>query len=213
MATLAHVTHGWTIPGPKVMTCGLDFELDQALTTEAELVQWATQAGVAYAASPSIRDVISSSMTLSFIEVFMYDVVPNPAGVPAFKRQIALGPAQVAFAINGTEPGGPMPPQVSVVVSFKSQVSSRRRRGRIFLPPPPITAVNANGTLTDAYRTEIESVFPDWVNAVGDSSPLFAQPTQIIQSLAGGDHVAVSSIDVRNRVDTQRRRLSRQLDT
>lgn len=111
--------------------------------------------------------------------------------------------------IPGTDSGDPAAPQVAVVASFRTAISSRRTRGRVYFPSPSETRVSPGGFLDSAYATDVRQraqMLAEMVEA--DVGPPLVN--HVVYSKAGDSTEPVTLYKVGQRVDTQRRRLTRE---
>lgn len=96
-----------------------------------------------------------------------------------------------------------LPPQCSTVVSLRTPVAGARGRGRMYLPTLGSNALYQDGRLAVASRSAIASAMQlflnDW-NADSGTQPVG------VASAVGGYVTTVTSIQVGDVIDTQRRR-------
>jgi hypothetical protein len=212
MATLVHLTAIFGLPGPKNMSVNLDFETNLAVT-DANLDEMVDRAKVEWeGGGVSLRTVYPNVITLERVIAFGYTVVPNLSPPPAFKRQLDIGPRETVSAFPGTVAEPPVPPQNSMVLSFKTPIGGKRRRGRIYTPPVSHLQLDAAGQMSAASATAFETKWKDWITAIEQSATPPQTYTHSIVSLAGNLVTGVTVYDFKRRVDTQRRRLLRTLD-
>lgn len=213
MGLLAHVTTVFEIPGPKRATINLDY----ALATDFSLanLQAMTDAAVAsWNVSTGFKSINGSWIKLLQVEAFSYDLEAIPApppGTPAYRRAPDKGPVVTASGVAGTQAGVALPPQVAVCVSFRTAVPQRRARGRVFLPSINEATVDEKGLIDSNQRNLILARFYD--DYVQDIEDAVTDAEHSIVSLTYGVVNMVTSAIVRQRVDTQRRRLTRSIDT
>jgi hypothetical protein len=107
--------------------------------------------------------------------------------------------------------GAVLPPQCAVVVSLlnlgSSDVSIKRRRGRMYLGLVPISQLATDGRLTSGARTVYTDAFQlldDAMESVAGFDPEFDGPG--IASAAAGELYVADRFGVGLAVDTQRRR-------
>lgn len=212
MPNFMHLTTVLNIPGPKEMTFGLDFESDGGISeSELDLANAAAVAKWNTGAQP-MTPFFAAQIALVRVSSFVFEVVPNSGEQPPFKKQLVLGPRVQTANIAGTGTGDPLPAQVSLVCSLKTPVSTRRTRGRIYLPPPLRADVAVDGRITAARADAIETGVADYVAAI-EAAPVGFDFTNVIVSTQGAEiFTEVTSYVVKRRVDTQRRRLSRVID-
>lgn len=104
-----------------------------------------------------------------------------------------------------------IPPQNAVVVSLLNDVdtdiSLKRRRGRIYLGLVRVSWLDGNGKLTTTPQNDIVVAIQNLFDAVQLTVPVSGLPDGLlINSLAEGKGVTVTKIGVGAAVDTQRRR-------
>lgn len=111
--------------------------------------------------------------------------------------------AQAVIADGGTAATASMPNQISTVCSIQTATAGSRARGRMFLPPPIVTAGTAAGRLSTANVTIIADNLEDYFDAMTT-----AGHSLVVVSGVGGvwtDYPAVN-IRVGDVFDTQRNR-------
>lgn len=215
MATLMRVTAVFTIPGPKRATIGLDFETNLAVIN-ADLDQAAQAAYNGWSGTPNLRGAYHSEVLLDHTEAYAYDIVASgqPAPAAPFKRVLVLGPRASAGApVPGNNAGSPpSPPQVCVVVTHRTAISTRRRRGRVYMPPPPDNEVTTAGLISVTYDGVLTAAYNSWVVGIQNAAVAPQSYTHSVVTLTSEvDKVqAVTERLVRRRIDTQRRRLTRE---
>lgn len=213
MATLAEIRNFIRLPNDKIIAPKVDFESSLELT----LPLLVNLAQAAYDGWASFMDTHwTAEVEYVRAEALAFTVVPNPdfpdplrPDLPPKMRRYDLGPGvSVGAFIPGVRVGAPTTGQVAMAVSFKTNIPSRRRRGRIFLPGPPEGDVNAD-LLTGAYQTALQDSFEDWVIGIQNAAILGQSVTHVVVTLQDEADSAepVSQRILRSRVDTQRRRL------
>ena len=153
-------------------------------------------------------DFISSKCVLQ--EVRLY---PMQGDGKAFEARVAI--ATIDGGTAGGRSGDMLPPQNSVVCSWRTARPGRRGRGRIYPPPSTVSGVDAdgrvNGTMQgdqrDAAVTLLESLA---IEAVGAGAP-HARP--IVTGHPWDKYAVITSVDVGDVVDTQRRRRRQLVET
>lgn len=217
MSTLAHMTLVFN-QGGKNMTCGLDFEKGAALDLTAGDLQDMTQAAYdSFNAAAGLKTQYVSAQTLQRVEAYAYDIdpIPVPPPIPAaqFHRVPTLGPyMSVGSPVAGTwATGGAAPPNVALVWSFYSNLIARRGRGRAYTPPPPEQSIDTAGEVDATWITNTASKLLDIVTDVEAS---IAPDTleHVVVSLRYNGTENVETYKLRDRIDTQRRRLIRNID-
>ena len=83
-----------------------------------------------------------------------------------------LTSAQAVIADGGTSADAGLPAQCAPCVSLSTATAGSRARGRMFLPPPDVTAVTTTGRLAPAFLTAavnaLETYFQSWAGNAGD---------------------------------------------
>lgn len=105
--------------------------------------------------------------------------------------------------VVGTNAAEPVPPSVAVRVTKRSAFVGRAHRGRMYVPPALVAAsgVEEAGTLTAGQQTSLQSAFGTLRNDLVS----YGTPMVILhRDLSTPD--AVTHLDVRNTVGSQRRR-------
>jgi len=111
--------------------------------------------------------------------------------------------AQAVIADGGTSSDGGLPAQCSPCVSLSTATAGSRARGRMFLPPPDVSALTTAGRLVSGFRTA-------WIGALDTFFATMASnaATCVVVSSVGGAYTTypVNTIRMGDVVDTQRRR-------
>lgn len=216
MSTLARVT--MVFSQSKKLTVGLDFEAF-ADWTQGTLTDAAQAAYDEWNDAAGGKTSYQAALILDHVEAYAYDIEaisPVPPNPPLYHRVPTLGPfGSTGAPILGTNIGlgGQAPPNVALVWSFYTAVLSRRGRGRIYTPPPPEEAIDSAGEI-DA--TWLAAASADWlavVQGIEAATPTIAPVEHVVTSLTANVVNEVTSYKMRDRVDTQRRRLIRSIDT
>jgi hypothetical protein len=111
--------------------------------------------------------------------------------------------------LPGTRGGAALPPQNAVVATHRTAISSRRRRGRVYLPPIASADVQADGTINDPFVTNLQTSYDDWVLGMQNAAVPSNQFKHVVVSLTYNLVTVVTTRTVNGRIDTQRRRLPR----
>lgn len=217
MSTLARVTLVFS-QGGKKLTTGLDFEAFDDWTVgtltdaaQAAYDEWDDAAGG--------KTSYQAALLLDHVEAYAYDIAaisPVPSEPPLFHRVPTLGPyGSTGAPIAGTNVafGGQAPPNVALVYSFYTAVLSRKGRGRVYTPPPPETAIDSAGELDGTW---LAAATADWlavIEGIEAATPTIAPVEHSVVSLTYNEVNKVVTYKMRDRVDTQRRRLIRSIDT
>lgn len=218
MSRLAHLTAVFSLPNGKRGTIGLDFDLTDSVTQlpadwTVPVLQNIADAGYSgWSGSPNLRQNFPTSVALNHVEAYAYDIAVNPDPPPPFRRVPTLGPVtSTILDVDGTETDNAVPPQVAVVVTFYTAIIAKRGRGRVYLPPLPEGQVGDDGVIDGLWDTQLTANFEDWVLGIQNSVPAGANCEHHVVSLTYNEFNPVTQRTVRSRVDTQRRRLQREL--
>lgn len=111
-------------------------------------------------------------------------------------------------ALVGTVVGTPMPADVSLVVSLRSALANRRGRGRFYLPQPATSNLTPTGrVLADLTADLGASLAAAW------ASYNTANDRPVIYSRTGRTFVNITSFNIGDLFDTQRRRENKLFET
>lgn len=104
-----------------------------------------------------------------------------------------------------------LPPQNAVCVSLlndeDTDISLKRRRGRMYLGLVRVSWLDGNGKLTSTPINDITVAIQNLTDRIQDTVPVAGLPDgMLINSLAEGKGITVSKIGIGAAVDTQRRR-------
>jgi hypothetical protein len=145
-------------------------------------------------------------------------ILPTVAEYLGLSLQLRLPTARQSISTAlGAQVGGdasiPLPKQASVIVTKKTGivVASRRNRGRIYLPFPPVSADEGNGVPTAVYRGLANSFglayLSDSPGFVCDlATTIDLTPVILDGTPAGGTPVIVTEFAVGRRFATSPRR-------
>jgi hypothetical protein len=114
-------------------------------------------------------------------------------------KQVAV--TQATLALAGTAAGISTPPQCAVTVSLRTALATRAGRGRFYMPPPAVTFVIAGGLLASADRDALSTAAMHALQGLVTAGYI---PVVYHRSTHSGDNI--TSVDVGNVFDTQRRR-------
>lgn len=163
----------------------------------ADLVGLALAHSAIWARYNNIRTYMSAQLAQNNHEITSYlraDPTPR-APVLVTQHNYTSDPA-----------GTPMPPEVSICLSFQSDresgVSQARRRGRVYLGPFNSTILGTDGRTNGTFRTAVV----DFGQALLDASDAATDWAWFIWSTVDQDHSPVTNGWVDNEFDTQRRR-------
>lgn len=127
--------------------------------------------------------------------------VTDADGKQTFRRDGGL-------ALAGSNASGALPGDVALVVSLRTALSNRSGRGRFYLPGPAKDQVDsADGRVQATTVTALlAGLTTAWTNYVAVAQP-------VIYSRTKRSTTPVTSFDIGNLFDTQRRRESSMLET
>lgn len=109
--------------------------------------------------------------------------------------------AEGTVALVGTAVGSSLPPDVALVVSLRTALANRRGRGRFYLPAMAASTLAADGRVaTAAITTLVGALTAAW------GPYTTGVDTVVVYSRTGRMDTTVSSFDIGNLFDTQRRR-------
>jgi len=115
--------------------------------------------------------------------------------------------ADVAVNLVGTSAEDSLPPQIAIVVSLRTELANRAGRGRFYLPSPATNAVTA-GRLTTAIQQNVVNAMTRMFASL-DSAGI----TPILFSRTTFQNTTVTSFNVGDVFDTQRRRRNQLVET
>lgn len=152
-----------------------------------------------------VGDQLDESIILESGSAQAYDFGPVVGGL------FTLVPAtqEVTLELNhaGSRTGDPLPPDLSMCVTYRSGLGGRSRRGRGYWPPPQEDVVQDSGFLTGAYLTAFLSGVSQLATNIGAAATPDAD--QVVVSRKLGQTTVVTSRTMDGRVDGQRRRRSK----
>lgn len=101
----------------------------------------------------------------------------------------------------GVAAGNALPADVALVVSLRTGLANRRGRGRFYLPQPAASQLTTNGRVLADFVTDLgASLAAAW----GGYNTASDRP--VVYSRAARNFTAITSFDIGNLYDTQRRR-------
>lgn len=111
-----------------------------------------------------------------------------------------LGQIRNAEALVGTDAGASLPPQCATVVSCRTAKVTRAGRGRFFLPPMTVNKVDTGRILAAAVTQSVTASqkMIQSLNGAGYTAIVYHRKTRTSDN--------ITSVDVGNVFDTQRRR-------
>ena len=118
-----------------------------------------------------------------------------------------LGRVESALSLVGTAAGESLPPQLSIVVSLRTALATRAGRGRIYLPPFATGSVTA-ARLTGAQLNVVRDAAKGMLDSLITSTYLpciYHRSTKLFD--------LITTIDVGDVFDTQRRRRNKLIET
>ena len=127
--------------------------------SNANAVTWLTNLMNGTGGASGIKGHMTTGVVFNTVKTAAIDTVTH--------KQTALVEATVANA--GTDAGTSCPQQIAVVCSLRTALPNRQGRGRMFLPPPAVSALAATGLLATASRDDyVNSLKQAW--AVADAA-------------------------------------------
>lgn len=108
---------------------------------------------------------------------------------------------QAPVALVGSAAGSSLPPDVALVVSLRTGLANRRGRGRFYLPALAAASLTATGKVLTASVTTL-------IAALGTAFAPYttATDTPVVYSRTGRSTATITSFDIGDLYDTQRRR-------
>lgn len=110
-------------------------------------------------------------------------------------------------SIDGVAAGVAMPADVALVISLRTAISNRRGRGRFYLPQPAVINLTADGrVIADLIADLGASLAAAWAsyNTANDRPVIYSRSGRSIQN--------ITSFNVGDLFDTQRRRENKLLE-
>jgi hypothetical protein len=222
MSKRAHAKVVFELPNQKLMSCGFDFEVGGTAAdwTQGHLEGLIDAFYDGFDGSPAVNAATSSSHNFVRAEAFAWDETEDGDHPPCkglstgpFKRAPSLGPFVTTGAAKpGTAGADAASPQVTPVLTFRTNLSSRRTRGRVYTPPPPDSLISTTGVLTTSFRDDLRQAWQDWIGGAENSAPATVTFTHVVWThctASPGNTREVTAYTMGRRVDTQRRRLAR----
>lgn len=137
---------------------------------------------------------------------------PSPGHpTPYVLNQISIPYASTGAEIAGTDTGDANPPQVALVVTLRSELAGRSHRGRVYLPPISFDRSGVDGEIDQAFCDDVAEGFGLLHTAVGAAVAGVVDMVPCIVSRKLGSTTQIVQWTCGNRIDTQRRRLRRQV--
>ena len=167
-------------------------------------------------ASVSLKDFFPAETTLDHVECFTENLVPivdpDPLPAPQYKiEQVSVAYSSTGAAVAGGDTGDANPPQVAFVVTLRSDLASRRRRGRMYWPPISFDRSGVDGEVSSVFSGQLADAVRDSISAIESAPSGIVNTNNVIISRQDAITVPVSLYTARTRVDTQRRRLRREI--
>ena len=187
----ARLVFEFNTPG-NMSTAATTLDLDAAITADPGVV-------AASARSAWVANLLS----LTTDEWFLGDVT----------LYMPSGGGSIPYVSAGSTPGStgtPMSAAVSLLVTKRTNIGGRRGKGRMFLPPPPQTQVNADGTVAAGFLATSRGHLTDFFNDIVAIDPSI-QP--VVHTRASGGlpsgNTLITELWLEPEVATQRRRQRR----
>lgn len=184
---ITHTIETITAPFPANVVYGIELASGVSFQDQVDLI--------ADAFADEIIDQLYNGTTLTSTRL---KVGPN-----------ATGP-QVFSSVTRTGAGGAncSPPNVAFLVSKQTDTGGRTGRGRMYLPGVPESSVTSGGTVESTPLSNLQIACDDFLTLLQG----FNSPMMLLHQLGGSSDDTpheVTSLTVRARVATQRRRLRR----
>lgn len=170
--------------------------------TSGQSIDTVHNAGTTWASDffgePGVAALFPTTTTLTNVTTVQ---VTDATGLQTFRRDSGL-------ALAGSNTSGALPGDVALVTSLRTALSNRSGRGRFYLPGPAKDQVaSADGRVEATAVTAIlAGLTAAWTNYVATGEP-------VIYSRTLRSTTPVTSFDIGNLFDTQRRRESSMLET
>lgn len=170
--------------------------------TSGQAIDTVHNAGTTWASDffgdPATQAVFPLTTTLTNVTTVQ---VTDATGLQTFRRDSGL-------ALAGSNASGALPGDVALVVSLRTALSNRSGRGRFYLPSLAKDQVaSADG------RVEATAVTALLGNLTGAWTTYVATAAPVIYSRTLRSTTPITSFDIGNLFDTQRRRESSMLET
>lgn len=110
-------------------------------------------------------------------------------------------------SLDGVDLGIPMPADVALVISLRSELANRRGRGRFYLPQPGVVNLTADGRVIADLSADLSASL-----AAAWASYNTANDRPVVYSRTGRSFVNITSFNVGDLFDTQRRRENKLLE-
>lgn len=114
---------------------------------------------------------------------------------------IEITAERVIAPVAGTGGGNQLPHEVSVVVSLKTSIASRRGRGRMYLPAPAYGSLTTSGRLDFTIRDDIAQAAATYC-----ATDAVNEMVAVVASKTGSLLTPVTQVRVGDVFDSQRRR-------
>jgi len=195
--TLTGDTTNWTSSANYLLEGGI---------TDINPAEYLTDAGEAFKTwFEATNSNLSGNIVLSSLTLYPMDSTGHVVNQD-------VGPAKAVAtpkaAIDGANTGGMLPLQIANVISLRTDNTTRRGRGRVYLPGLTSTSLTGtNGTVNGTFRTNILGTFSTLLTAlsIGDGgAPPVIRPVVIGSPYT--TYYVITSIRMGNLPDTQRRR-------
>lgn len=177
---------------------GMSF-LVTAPHTQSELLSWLG----------TVDGLIKTFFQTSQIQLSSWDTTTSYSRLAAYEYTAAGGASSQAqiFSSGVTGTGSQNgPAQIALVLSVRSGIGGRNKRGRLYLPVTCKTLYSTNGQAAAADATSIANAFKTFIDAV-NATHIGTDPVIFgIASRASGFTVAAQDVKVDTKMDTQRRR-------
>ena len=170
--------------------------------TSGQAIDTVHNAGVTWASdffgAAAVAALFPTDTTLTNVTTVQ---ITDADGKQTFRRDSGL-------ALSGSNSSGALPGDVAIVTSLRTALSNRSGRGRFYLPGPGRDQVDqADGRMVAGLvNTLLGNLSTAWTNYVATAEP-------VIYSRTFRNTTPITSFDIGNLFDTQRRRESSMLET
>lgn len=163
--------------------------------------------------APGVTDQDCADALYGILEPGYEDIL-SPQSCPYGLKLQKIYPGGLTlgvFAFNAAKIGTfgtvPAPAQLSMVVTKQTGGAGRAKRGRFYMPLPPIEAIDSFGTPTNAYLTAMAPLLANLVAPQTITTlTSVAQLTPVLWHNASGTGTTLTSLRPNDKFGTQRRR-------
>lgn len=204
--TVARTETHWRIDG--------NWSIDGPALATMDVAAWMNDQVEPAAAAWMGQSSISNNVRLDSINV--YPIGPDGKAVPAVPFAVGT-PITLTYTSSnptgGASGSSPLPPQLSVVTSHRTGQIGRKGRGRMFIPGPAtgtmVNSVIASSAVSGFLAAQV--AFLEGV-MIGTLTPDNPHVRPAIIGAPWTQYALITSVDVGNVFDTQRRRRAQLLE-